>query len=299
MRAASGGVATHTIPAEARRAASAAISGAPVNPRAPPITSTAPAVYLVSPGRLPAAVRPSASTAAVATSACGGMPISATTTRPDAAPARLDGGAELAAVEAHGHLGRHRAAGDHAGRGVDPRRHVQRDDRPAGPAVAAITRAASGLGAPVKPGAEQRVHDHVGALQAGPAHAGRACAPRAARRCRGFGARRRAARPDRRRAGTRPPTRRRAGGGRPRIRRRRCCRPPQTTAALLPAKRAMISRAAARPARSMSTAPGMPISAIAPASAARISPASYSGRVRIMPRRRRQRPPPSPSSASC
>ena len=61
MRAASGGVATHTIPADVRRAASAAMSGAPVKPRAPPTMSTAPAVYFVplpAFGEAAASVRP-------------------------------------------------------------------------------------------------------------------------------------------------------------------------------------------------------------------------------------------------
>ena len=69
------------------------------------------------------------------------------------------------------------------------------------------------------------------------------------------------------------PSRRRAGGGRRRTRRRRCCPRRRRWRRVRRLRRRMISSAAARPARSMSTAPGMPSPSMARASTARISSA--------------------------
>ncbi len=273
------------------------MSGAPVKPRAPPTTSTAPAEYLVSPGRLPGAVRPSASTAAVATSACGGMPISATATRPEWL---RPGSTAVPSLRPWKHTVTSAVTAPPATTPVEASTPEGTSSAtiPGSPAMAAITAAASGLGRPWNP-----VPSSASTIT--PARCRRALRTRSCMRTP-----RRAAIEWFRRASSGSPAGSAASKhstSHPAVCRWRATTkpsppllpPPQTTAAVLPAYVLRISWAAARPARSMSTAPGMPISVIAPASAARISPASYSGRVRIMPRRRRQRPPPSPSSASC
>ena len=302
MRAASGGVAIHTIPADARRAASAAISGAPEKPRAPPITSTAPAVYFVSDGLL---ARRGQAVGEHGGRGHVGLRRDADVGDDDAprrGAARLDCGPELAAVEAHRQLGGHGGAGDHPGRRVDARGHVQGDDAAAArrsPRSRARHRA---CGAPLEPGAEQRVHDHVGPPQARPAtRRSRIAHPEPRRRSSWF----------RRASGGQPggvgreqaldlPPGRRAGGGRPRTRRRRCCRRRRRPPPSVPAKRAqdLLRRRRGRPAPSARRR-----GCRARRSRPRRRPASRRRRtaasVRIMRRRRRPPPPPSPSSGSC
>ena len=112
-------------------------------------------------------------------------------------------------------------------------------------------------------GPEERVDDDVGAREPRAAHAVHDLDAERAARCRGSGGRRAGACGRRPPAGTRPPSRRPC-------RWRATTNPsppllpaPQTTAARPPPPSRMISSAAARPARSISTAPGMPTPSIA------------------------------------
>ena len=185
----------------------------------------------------------------------------------------LDRRPQLAAVEADRDVGRDRRSGDDAGRGVDTRGHVERDD-----------------------GADRRPHRLDRPAATAPRGAPRNPVPRSASTTTSA----RVSRARRTPSTTSMPSFRamswfrRASGGSLRAspasrhstsqpavcRCRATTNPsppllpaPQTTAARPPAPSRMISSAAARPARSISTAPGMPKPSIAAASTARISSA--------------------------
>ena len=100
------------------------------------------------------------------TSACavsrGSSPMSTTSIAAGVERARRDAQPDLLAVEGHRQRRLDGRAGDLAGRGVDARRHVDRDDRGTSSAlIASISPAASGARLAREAGAEERVDDDV------------------------------------------------------------------------------------------------------------------------------------------
>ena len=123
------GTASVTYPASARSAARALRTGADVVPGEPPTTSSAPVVNFESPSCLRGT---RASSAGSARTACVGRRLEPDVGDHDLAGVRAprrDDEADLPRVERHGEVGLDRGARDLTGRGVDPGRHIDRDDR--------------------------------------------------------------------------------------------------------------------------------------------------------------------------
>ena len=272
----SDGAAIHATPAEARSAASAVMSGAPTYPGAPPITSTAPAVYFEPPtafGQAAASVSaPVRSVAAVAWSASRGMPMSATTTRHAALRPGSTAVPSLRPWKQTVTSARTAAPTTAPVEPSTPDGTSSATIVPIGGRIASMAWATAPRGAPRKPVPRRASTTTSARLSRARRTPSTTAIPRRLamswfRRASGGSFR---TSPASRHSTSQPAA----------CRWRATTNPsppllpaPQTTAALPEPPRRRISSAAARPARSMSTAPGMPSSPMARASTARISSA--------------------------
>ena len=286
MCSSSAGTATVAYPAPARiAAADAAMQTAPRSgPREPPTTSTWPEVNLVesvaAPGRQGQHLVADHAAGAAATGACGGIPMSATSSSPGVAPfpARSSDPSFAAWKVTVTSARPRRAPSDLAAARRRPRRRCRRRPRtPPHALIASIAASAGARGAPGEPGAEDRVDHRSGAGEGAGEIIGAelpriALEPLEVR----LGIDRELARRPRQQH-LDLVARRRRDGARRRARRRRCspCRRRPGRARRRPHRAP--PRPRRRPLLSMRSSDGIPWSSIAQESAARMPAASYRG----------------------